>query len=87
MVSSDFTSGRGDEEEGKIMFAGNFNIGFVTDLSRFDRAFELQVKFMTVRGSVEGIVEDGLVRGSELKDILKDKGSFSSRDTQRDVEG
>ena len=53
MVGSDFTSGRGDEEKGKIMFAGNFDIGFVTDLSRFYGAFEFQVKSMAVRGSVE----------------------------------
>lgn len=87
MVSGDFTSGGSDEEESISVFTGDFDVGFITGLSGIDGAFEFQIELMAVRGGIESVVEDGLIRGLKLEDILKNKGGFAGGDAQRDVKG
>ena len=62
MVGGDNTSGWRDKEKGVSMFAGNFDVGFITCLSRVDRAFKLQIELMTIRSSIKSVVEDSLIR-------------------------
>jgi len=42
---------------------------------------------MAVVGGGFGVIEDGLVRDADIKNILKDEGGFSGADGERDVEG
>lgn len=42
---------------------------------------------MAVIGSSFGVVEDGLVRDADIKDVLQDEGGFSGADGEGDVEG
>ena len=42
---------------------------------------------MAVVSSRLGIVKDSLVRSRDTEDISEDKGSFSSRDAEGDMEG
>ncbi len=80
MVGGDYTSGRRYKEVRVGVFTGNFDVGFVTGLSGFDLAFELKVECVTVRSGVERVVEDGLIRGGQLKDVFKDIGGFTGGD-------
>ncbi len=42
---------------------------------------------MAVVGCGLGVIEDGLVRDADIKNILQDIGSFAGRDSEGDVEG
>lgn len=42
---------------------------------------------MAVIGGGFGVVEDGLVRDTDIKDVLKNERSFSGADGEGDVEG
>ena len=42
---------------------------------------------MAVVGGRLGVIEDGLVRDSDIKDVLQDISSFAGGDGEGDVEG
>jgi len=42
---------------------------------------------VAVVGGRLGVIEDGLVRDSDIKDVLQDISSFAGRDGEGDVEG
>ena len=42
---------------------------------------------MAVVGGGLGVIEDGLVRDADIKDVLQDISSFAGRDGEGDVEG
>lgn len=42
---------------------------------------------MTVVGGGFGVIEDGLVRDADIKDVLQNIGGFAGRDGEGDVEG
>lgn len=42
---------------------------------------------MAVVGGGLGVIEDGLVRDADIKDILQDIGGFAGRDGEGHVEG
>lgn len=48
MVSRDDASDRSDEKVGVCVFTVNFDVSFVTGLSRVDGAFEFHIKSMAV---------------------------------------
>lgn len=42
---------------------------------------------MAVVGGGLGVIQDGLVRDADIKDVLQDVSSLASRDSEGDVEG
>ena len=42
---------------------------------------------MAVVGGSFGVIEDGLVRDADIKDVLHDIGGFTGRDGEGDIEG
>ena len=80
MVRRDNTSGRSDKEICVGVFASNLDVGFISCLPRVYRRFEFHIECMAVRSSVFCIIKNGLIRGLEFKDILKNKGCFSGGD-------
>jgi hypothetical protein len=51
MISRNSPIRRRLEKESKVIFAGNFNISFITDLSRVRNTFESEVELMTMESS------------------------------------
>ena len=68
VVSGDLEVFRRDKEEDVIMFAHDFDIGFITCADVINRAFIVEVKAMAVKGSGFGIIEDSLIRDIDIKD-------------------
>ena len=42
---------------------------------------------MAVVGGSFGVIEDGLVRDADIKDVLQDISGFTGRDGEGDIEG
>ena len=50
-------------------------------------AFEFEIKLMAAISGGFGVIENGLVRDGDIKDLLHDIGGFAGRDGEGDVEG
>ena len=67
--------------------ANDLDIGFIAGRGIIHWAFVFQVELVAVvRGSFS-VVENGLVRHIDLKDLLKDERGFAGRDREGHVEG
>jgi len=68
VVSGDLKAFRGDKEEDVMMFAHNFDIGFITCADIINMSFILEVKAMAIVGSGFSIIKDSLIREVDIKD-------------------
>lgn len=60
--------------------AEDADVGFVSGGYIVNGPFESKVKTVAVIGGGFGVVENGLVRDADIKNILKDIGCFSGAD-------
>lgn len=79
MVSGDSPTFRGNKEKGIRMVTSYFNIGFIPCLDIIGWAFMMQIKLVAVIGGVLRVIKNGLVRNSQSKYMVKNKGGFSGR--------
>lgn len=87
VIGRNFEVRRRDKEEDVIMFALDFNVGFITRAYWVDRAFMFQIEGMAVESGSGSVIEDGLIRDLDVKDRAENEGGFSGSDCKRDVKG
>ena len=76
MVRRYFTSFRRQKKESISILARDFNVGFITRLSRVNRTLKFQIEFVAMRSGVMDIIENGLIRSWDTEYIFEDKGGF-----------
>jgi len=86
VVGVDSTRYGADGEPCVIPFASDADVGFVGGKQRIDQTFVMGVELVTEHGGVLGVIEDGLVRDGDLKDISEDVGRLPGTGSVRDVE-
>jgi hypothetical protein len=64
------------------MTAVNFNVGFITGLSRIDSPFVCEIKFVTNVRSGDRVIKDSLIRSIDREYISKYEGCFSGRNAE-----
>ena len=87
VVGGDFEFFGRNKKEDEAMFAHDFDIGFVAGAEVIDRTFILKIEEMAMVSSGFGVVENGLIRNTDLKDMVQDIGRFSGGDGTGDMEG
>ena len=60
----------GDKKEGKGVFSGDSDIGFISCVNVINIPFILEIKEMTIRSGGFGIIKNGLIRDRDIKDIF-----------------
>ena len=87
MIGDNFGAFCRNKEEDIILFALDFDIGFISGIQVVDRPLILEIEKMTVIGSGFGIVEHRLIGDRDAEDITQDVGGFSCRNGTGDMEG
>lgn len=87
MVCGDFEVFGRDKEKYVIMFAFDFDVGFIAGAYGIDRPLILEIEFVAVESGCSGIIQDCLIRDLDIEDRMQDVGSLSSTDSKRDIEG
>ena len=87
MVGGQHKVFRRDEQEYVSPLADDLDIGFIAGGSIVYRAFVFQVELVAVVCGGFGVVENGLVRDADFKDLLKNERGFAGRDGKGHVEG
>jgi len=63
-----------DKEEDVIVFALDFDVGFISSAYGVDRAFMLQIEGMAVESGSGSVIEDGLIGNRDIKDRAQHQG-------------
>ena len=76
-----------DKEKDIVVLTKNLDVGLITGRDVINHAFVLEIEAMTVPGSAGSVVENGLMRNLDTKDIAQDLRCFSGRNGKRNIEG
>jgi hypothetical protein len=87
MVCGDFEVFGRDKEKDVIIFAFDFDVGFIAGACGSDRPLVLEIEFVAVESGCSGIIKNCLIRDFDIEDRMHDVGSLSSTDSKRDIEG
>jgi len=87
VIGGNFKAFRRDKEEDVVMFAHNFDIGFISGGNGINSPFILEIEAMAVESGGSGVIEDSLIRDLDVKNISEDMRCFSGCDSVRDIEG
>ena len=67
--------------------AEDADVGFIAGGDVIDGTFVFEIEAVAVVGGRLSVVENGLVRDADIKDVLQDESGFSGADGEGDVEG
>jgi hypothetical protein len=87
MVGGDLEALGGEEEKDIVMFADDFDVGFIACTDEIDGSFMLKVKAMAIEGGGGGIVEDRLIGKGDIEDRAEHQGGLPGAQGEGDVKG
>ncbi len=86
VIGDDLTTRFGEEEKDKAVFATDFDVGFIAGEILIQRPFVGEVKVMTVISRGFGIIEHGLMRNDDAKELPEHERGFARADGKGDIE-
>lgn len=86
VIGDDLTTRFGEKEKHKTVLATNFDVGFIAGEIVIQCTFVGEIEMMAVISRGFGIIEHGLMRDDDAKELAEHERRFARADGKRDIE-
>lgn len=86
MIGDNLPAAFGEKEKDEAVFAANFDVGFIAGKVRIEGSLVGEIEAMAVESRRFGIIQYGLMRNRDAKELPEHQSRFPRADGKRNIE-
>lgn len=86
VISDNLPAAFGEKEKDEAVFTANFDVGFIASQSRIEGSLVREIEVMAVKSRGFSIIEHGLIRNDDTKELPEHERGFARADRKGNIE-